>query len=73
MITISVRVNFVRPFLGFNSQLSLILNPLALPGLVGKMYSKIRSCGRVRGTNHRDTKDTENQSLLYKLNLSYKE
>ncbi|BAG03382.1 unknown protein [Microcystis aeruginosa NIES-843] len=23
------------------------------------MYSKIHSCGRVSGTNHRDTKDTK--------------
>ncbi|CCI06629.1 hypothetical protein MICAD_1960026 [Microcystis aeruginosa PCC 7941] len=32
---------------------------LALLGLVGKMYSKIQSCWRASGRNHKDTKDTE--------------
>ena len=32
---------------------------LALLGLVGQMYSKIRSCQRATGTNHKDTKDTK--------------
>jgi len=32
---------------------------MALFGLVGKMYSKIQSCGRASGTNHKDTKDTK--------------
>jgi hypothetical protein len=32
---------------------------LALLGLVGKMYSKIQSCWRASGKNHKDTKDTK--------------
>jgi hypothetical protein len=32
---------------------------LALLGLVGKMYSKIQSCWRGGGTNHKDTEDTK--------------
>ncbi|CCI21903.1 hypothetical protein MICAG_1530006 [Microcystis aeruginosa PCC 9808] len=38
---------------------SIAPSNLALLGLVGKMYSKIQFCGRVSGTNHRDTKDTK--------------
>ena len=34
-------------------------NFLALLGLVGKMYSKIQSCWRASGKNHKDTKDTK--------------
>jgi len=71
IITFSVGGEFCLPlFFGFHSQLALILNPLALPGLVGKMYSKIRSCGRVRGTNHRDTKDTEIDHYYSGIRLS---
>ena len=33
--------------------------PLAILDLVGKMYSKIQSCGRGSGTNHKNTKDTK--------------
>jgi ABC-type hemin transport system ATPase subunit len=43
---------------------------LALPGLVGKMYSKIQSCGRVSGTNHRDTEDTKIDRFYSELNWS---
>jgi hypothetical protein len=32
---------------------------MALLGLLGKMYSKIQSCGGGNGTNHKDTKDTK--------------
>jgi len=32
---------------------------MALLGLVGKMYSKIQSCWRASGRNHKDTKDTK--------------
>ena len=34
-------------------------NFLALLGLVGKMYSKIQSCWRGSGRNHKDTEDTK--------------
>ena len=36
-----------------------VLANAALFGLVGKMYSKIQSCGRASGRNHRDTEDTK--------------
>jgi len=32
---------------------------LSLLDLVGKMYSKIQSCWRGNGRNHRDTEDTK--------------
>ncbi|AVQ70105.1 hypothetical protein MTo_02269 [Microcystis aeruginosa NIES-1211] len=41
---------------------------MALPGLVGKMYSRIQSCWRVSGTNHKDTKDTKIDRSYCKLN-----
>jgi len=40
---------------------------LALPGLVGKMYSKIQSCGRGSGTNHSRHKGHKDRSILCKL------
>ena len=48
---------YKQGFLGF---LALpVAKFTALPGLVGKMYSKIHSSQQGGGTNHKDTKDTK--------------
>ena len=41
-------------------------NQRAFPGLVGKMYSKIQSCGRMNGMNHSRHKGHKDRTLLYR-------
>ena len=58
------KINYARTLI-INEMVDLMVSSssdtksVALPGLVGKMYSKIHSQERGGGTNHKDTKDTK--------------
>jgi hypothetical protein len=60
------RMGMHHRFIAFDSPFEALL------GLVGKMYSRIQSCWRVSGTNHKDTKDTKIDRSYCKLNLSHR-